>query len=123
MNNKPISPEMHGVIDYVLVGSLLTIPSILNFEKSIKKLYAAEALMLLTYVALTDQPAAIKPLIPFPIHGKIDPFNVGQFALQTFWKPFRKDKKAMAFNIAFTVFAGITVALTDWHGQTKKIPA
>ena len=122
MNNKPISPVVHGIIDYALVGSLLTIPSILNFKKSIKKLYAAEALMLLSYVALTDQPAAIKPLIPFSTHGKIDPFNVGQFALQTFWKPFRKDKKAMAFNIAFTLIAGVMVALTDWHGQTKNNP-
>lgn len=120
MNNKPITPEMHALIDYALVGSLLTVPSILRFKKSIKRLYAAEALLLLGYVALTDQPAAVKPLIPFPVHGKIDPFNVGQFALQTFWKPFRKDKKAQAFNIVFTLLAGVTVALTNWQGQTKK---
>lgn len=120
MNTKPISPLMHSVIDYALVGSLLTVPSLFDFKKEIKKLYTAEALLLLVYVAVTDQPAAVKPLIPFTMHGKIDPFNVGQFALQTFFKPFRKDKRARAFNIGFTLLAGITVALTDWHGQTKK---
>ncbi len=123
MKTKPITPERHGLIDYALVGSLLTVPSILDFNKKIKKIYAAEALLLLGYVALTDQPAAVKPLIPFPVHGKIDPFNVGQFALQTFFKSFRKDKKAMAFNIVFTLIAGVTVALTDWQGETKKHPA
>ena len=71
-------------------------------------------------MALTDQPAAVKPLIPFTTHGKIGPFNVGQFALQTALKPFRKDKKAMLFNIAFTAMAGLAVLLTDWHGQTKE---
>lgn len=76
-------------------------------------------MILLVYVALTDHPTAIKPLIPFTTHGKIDPFNVGQFALQSMLKPFRKDKKALVFNLLFTLTAGTIVALTDWHGSTK----
>ena len=120
VKTKPITPAVHGIIDYALVSSLLALPSLFGFSKKVRKLYAAEALALLTYVALTDQPAAVKPLIPFTTHGKIDPFNVGQFALQIFWKRFRKDKNARAFNIVFTVIAGVTVALTDWYGQTKN---
>ena len=119
MNTKPISPKVHGLVDYALVGSLLVLPSVLGFSKKVKKIYAAEALALLGYVALSDHPAAVKPLIPFPIHGKIDPFNIGQFALQTLFKPFRKDKNALLFNLGFTALAGITVLLTDWHGRTK----
>lgn len=122
MNPKPISPKVHALIDYALVSSLLTLPSLLDFSHNVKKIYTAEALALLVYVALTDQPAAVKPLIPFPVHGKIDPFNVGQFALQTFLKPFRKDKQAQLFNIGFTALAGITVLLTDWNGPTKTNP-
>ena len=120
MNAKPISPKLHGLIDYTLVGSLLTLPSALGFNQDVKKLYTAEALALLVYIALTDQPAALKPLIPFPLHGKIDPFNVAQFALQTFLKPFQNDKKARLFNVGFTALAGITVLLTDWNGRTKS---
>lgn len=119
MNRKPISPKTHALIDYALVASLLTFPSLLHFNKKVKKLYTVEALILLVYVALTDQPIAVKHLIPFPTHGKIDPFNVSQFALQSFMKSFRKDKKALAFNIGFTLIAGTVVALTDWHGKTK----
>lgn len=122
MDKKPISPKQHALIDYALVGSLLTLPSALGFSSAIKKIYTTEALVLLAYVALTDQPVAVKPLIPFPVHGKIDPFNIGQFALQTFLKPFRKDKQAQLFNICFTVLAGITVLLTDWNGPTKTNP-
>ena len=119
MEKKPVSPELHCVIDYILVGSLLTVPGLLGFNKKAKTIYTSEALALLVYVGLTDSPVAIKPLIPFPVHGKIDPFNVAQFALQSFLKPFRKDKKALLFNIAFTAVAGATVLLTNWSGPTK----
>ena len=95
-------------------------PAILGFNKKVKNLYTAEALVLLVYVALTEQPAALKPVIPFTIHGKIDPFNLCQFALQSFYKPLIKDKKALVFNICFTLVAGAVVALTDWNGETKS---
>ncbi|MVM36256.1 hypothetical protein GO755_39975 [Spirosoma sp. HMF4905] len=122
MKPKPISPKLHALIDYGLVGSLLTVPSLLGFSDSVKKLYTAEALALFVYIALTDQPVAVKPLIPFPVHGKIDPFNIGQFALQTFLKPFQADRKARLFNVGFTALASLTVLMTDWHGPTKTNP-
>ena len=119
MDLKPISPKLHALIDYALVGSLFMLPSVLGFNRTVKNIYTAEALVLLSYIALTDQPVAIKPLIPFPTHGKIDPFNVAQFALQSGLKAFRRDKKALLFNVGFTALAGITVLLTDWNGPTK----
>ncbi len=122
MSSKPISPKLHSLIDYALVGSLFTLPSLLGFNQTVKKIYGAEALALLVYVALTDQPVAVKPLIPFPVHGKIDPFNVAQFALQTGLKAFRKEGKVLIFNIGFTAIAGLTVLLTDWNGPTKTHP-
>ncbi len=122
MSAKPISPKLHGLIDYALVGSLFTLPSLLGLNQTAKKIYGAEALALLVYVALTDQPVAVKPLIPFPTHGKIDPFNVAQFALQTGLPAFRNQQKALLFNLGFTAIAGLTVWLTDWHGPTKTHP-
>lgn len=119
MNDKPISPKMHGLSDYLLAGSLLTMPPLLGFNTKARTLYAAEAITLLGYVALSNHPASVKPLIPFTMHGKIDPFSIAQFALQSFWKPFRKDKKALWFNFGFTALAGTVVLLTDWHGRTK----
>ena len=120
MERKPISPKAHCLIDYVLAGSFLIAPAALGLNKKVKEIYTAEGLVLLVYLALTDSPVAVKPLIPFPVHGKIDPFNIAQFALQSFLKPFKRDKKALIFNIAFTTIAGVTVLLTDWAGQTKR---
>lgn len=122
MKNKPISPKLHSIIDYGLVASLFTLPTLFGFSRKVRGLYAAEAAALLVYVALTDQPLAVKPLIPFPTHGKIDPFNVANFALHSVLKPFRRDKRAMLFNTLFTVAAGVTVALTNWDGPTQQHP-
>lgn len=120
MKNGPVSPKLHGLIDYTLVASLLTLPTVFGFSKKVKRLYAAEAAALLVYVALTDHPTAVKSLIPFRIHGKIDPFNVANFALHSLLKPFRQDDRAQLFNAVFTVIAGATVALTDWDGPTQR---
>ena len=111
---KPISPAAHCLIDYALVGGLFTLPAALRLPKKVRRLYAAEALTLLAYVAVTKHPAALKPLIPIKTHGRIDPINVAGFAVQTLLKSFRRSKKATLFNIAFTAVAGLTVLLTDW---------
>ena len=65
------------------------------------------------YVALTKQPAALKGLIPFRTHMKIDPFNIAQFAAQSLLPSFRKHRKELIYNLAFTAIAGLTVLLTD----------
>jgi hypothetical protein len=114
MENGPISPKWHSIIDYALIGGLLVLPTVLKMNKSAKYIYAAQAMVLLPYVALTKQPLAVKGLIPLQLHRKIDPFNVAQFALQTLFKPFRNTKKELIFNVAFTVVAGLSVALTNW---------
>jgi len=114
METKPISPKWHALIDYALVGGLFVLPSLLKMNKTAKIVYAAEAAALLPYVALTKHPVAIKGLIPFKTHGKIDPFNVAQFAVQSLLPAYRRHKKELAFNIAFTTLAGLSVLFTNW---------
>ena len=72
---------------------MLALPSVMAMSDDVKKIYAAEAAALGVYVALTEHPTAVKPLIPFSIHGKIDPFNVALFLLQTSLPPFGKIEK------------------------------
>ncbi|WP_442591377.1 hypothetical protein ACSBL2_09125 [Pedobacter sp. AW31-3R] len=120
MKAKVLSPKQHALVDYALTGALMVLPSLLKLSKKVRWIYAAEATVLLPYVALTRQPVAVKGLIPFKTHGKIDPFNVAQFALQSLAPAFRKNRKELWFNLAFTAIAGATVLLTDWNGRTKK---
>lgn len=59
--------------------------------------------------------------ISFRVHGKIDPFNVADFALQTLAPPLCKQKKAGLFNLVFTALAA-TVLLTDWKKEEWENP-
>ena len=111
---KPISPKWHAAIDYALVGGLILLPSLLKLNRKARLIYGTEAAILLPYIALTRQPLAVKGIIPFRTHGKIDPFNIAQFALQSLVGPIRKHRKSLLFNIAFTAIAGLTVLLTDY---------
>ena len=72
MEAKPISPRLRGLIDYALVGGLLTLPTRIKLNPSVK-IYTAEALALLVCVALTDHPEAIKTTHPFSCKRKSRP--------------------------------------------------
>jgi hypothetical protein len=102
-----------------IVGSLATLPSLLKMNKQARLIYAAEAAVLLPYIALTRQPLAIKGLIPMKTHGRIDPFNVAQFAAQGLLPAFRKHRNELLFNVAFTAVAGPTVLLTNWNHKSS----
>lgn len=117
MEIKMISPKWHAIADYALATSLLVLPPLLKLKKTNRIMFAAEAAVLLPYIALTRNPLAIKGIIPFKTHGKIDCVNVAQFAAQSLLPTVKKDKKALAFNIAFTALAGLTVLLTDWKAK------
>lgn len=116
MDSKPISPRNHLLLDYALVGAMATLPSLLRMSNKVRCIYAMEALILLPYIAVTRKPGQAEGLLPFKVHQKVDPVNVAAFALQTLAKPFRKQRKASAFNLAFTAIAGLAVLLTDFSG-------
>ena len=115
--SKKLSPRGHALVDYALLGSLLIVPAAMGLSRTVRIVYLVEALTLGAYVAMTDQPLSIKPLIPFKTHGKVDRFNVAGFALQTFSKPFRKSQKASVFNLIFTAIAAVSVLCTNWNSK------
>ena len=114
MNAHPVSPKTHLLLDFALIGGMLSLPWLLGLNKTVRKIYLTEAMILLPYVALTKQSLNPKGPIPFGAHQRIDPFNVAHFALQSFARPFRKERKALVFNLAFAAVAGIAVLMTDW---------
>lgn len=119
MKTKLLSPTAHCVTDFALVGSLFILPSALKLNKQVKRVYATEAIGLLAYAALTKSSLALRPLIPLRTHARVDPLKVAFYALQTFTKPFRRQKKAMLFNVIFTTLAAASVLLANWNAQDK----
>lgn len=120
MNSKPISPVVHGIIDYGFAAALLVIPRVLKLSKKAKKLYAVNAVNTLLYSALTDYPAGLKRIIPYSLHRTKDIENVTALTLATLYKPLRKNKRALYFHIGIIAAALLTISLTDWNADTKS---
>ena len=119
MKRKPISPVLHGVIDYVFSAALLTIPRIIGLNKKAVRLYAVNGISTALYSAVTDYPLGIQPVIPYKTHRIIDCANIASLALATLYKPVQKDKLALAFNTTMAAAAILTVLLTDWNKKPE----
>lgn len=123
MNTKPLTPKMHAISDYILVASLFAVPALLGMKKKQKLIFAGLGSVLLPYVAVTDQPLAVKPLIPFRTHGKIDVGNVAGIALLGMAGSIRKSKKARFFHAVFTTLGALTLLLTDFNSSPETTGA
>lgn len=121
MNKKPISPTLHGAMDYALASVLLLAPSVLGLSKKTVKTYRALGINLLTYNALTDFPAGIKPWMSLQTHKKIDYGNLATFAMMTMRNGIRNDKKALAFHAGVSAIAVANLLLTDWDNAEEGL--
>ncbi|RVT97187.1 hypothetical protein EOD41_19460 [Mucilaginibacter limnophilus] len=115
MEYKLFSPKQHGINDYLFCAVILAAPHLLHFKKKTTAFYNLLSLNLATYNALSDHPVAVKRLIPYHQHHKIDILNVAGLALLTAWKGIRKQKKSLWFHAAFVTLAAANVLLTNWR--------
>jgi hypothetical protein len=115
MKPKPISPVMHGIIDYVFSAALLSAPHLLGLNKKVVRLYMFAAFSTVLYSAATNYPLGIKHYIPYKLHRTIDLNIIGLLALATLYKPVKNDKHAVVFNMTIIAAAISTVLLTDWN--------
>lgn len=65
MTKKPVSPTLHGIIDYVFSGIQLAVPSVIGLNAPAIKTYATLGSGFLAMNAISDTPVAIKPIISF----------------------------------------------------------
>lgn len=69
---KPISPAMHGLLDYGFILANLTIPSALGLRGTGKNFPAIFAMAQLPQNAFTNHRFSISRKMPFATHGRID---------------------------------------------------
>lgn len=122
---KPITPEAHGVIDYVTVATVAIAPEILDFPTTAKWLCRTLAADYLAVSLLTDYPLAVKRLIPFKAHGAIEG-AIGAVLPALPWAlGFARHRAARDFVLGLTGLTAVVAALTDWNGtqgtRTRRV--
>jgi hypothetical protein len=120
MNPKPVTPALHGIIDYIFSGIQLVGPTVLGLNDKAAKTYGTLGAGFLLGNAFTDTPVGLKPVLSFKDHQKTDAaFLVGLAGL-TFIQFIRRDKRALAFHLGFLATAVTHYLLTDYDAGSTQ---
>jgi len=117
---KPISPMIHGIIDYALAGAQMLLPGYLGFSKKNVKTYLDLGSGILAVNAVTNTPVGIRRVISMRDHEKADAAFLATFALLSFTSNLSKDKKAFSFHLAMLGLSVAHYLLTDY--EDKELP-
>lgn len=111
---KPIKPRAHGVIDYAACALMVAAPHLLDLHPTARKLSYALAGSYLSVSALTDYPPALRRLIPFPVHGRIELSTVPVLLLVA---ALQKDTRERAYFLGLAGTVAGVYSLTDWQAD------
>ena len=115
MSNKPITPAIHGAIDYFFGITLLTVPPLIGCSKKAIRYYRILGAEVILYGAITKQPLSAWPLIPMKTHRSIDVANLAELALLTCSKEIRRNSNASIFTWLMVAAGATAVLLTKWE--------
>ena len=111
---KPITPKRHGAIDYGFLGIALAGPTLLGLNGTAKVIFAVLGLVQGTLNAFTDQPLALRRLVPFRVHGRLELGGVPVYFLLPVLTGAVDDSRALAFYLVAGALLLAVFVLTDW---------
>jgi hypothetical protein len=112
--NKPISPRLHGVLDYATSAATAAAPRLFDFPKPAARLAEALAGGYGSLSAVTDYPLSLKRLVPFKAHGAAEAAVGLALPLLPRALGFARHRAARNFFLGLTALTFVVAALTDW---------
>jgi hypothetical protein len=114
---KPISPAQHGLLDYGLAAAHLVVPRLLGTSGRARAVFAAFGLAVGAVDALTVQPYALRPVLPFEVHRRIDLASAPAFLAVPLITGVAKEPRARTWWLVASAVLLTTYALTDWSAD------
>ena len=119
---KPISAQVHGVLDYATVAAFLNAPMVLGFQGTPAAIVYWLAGIHLLMTGCTDFPLGVFNWIPFGIHGAIE-LVAGLFLMAAPWMfGFADVYAARNFFVLVAIIIFVVVALTDYSQRIEFPP-
>ena len=114
---KPISPRIHGMLDYSTSAAVGVMPSVMRFPKPARVLFTALAGGYTTLSAVTNYPMSVKRVVPFKAHGATELAIAVALPALPFALGFSGHRAArnLCFGLAALTF--VVAALTDWDAE------
>lgn len=116
---KPISPRLHGVLDYATAATAAVIPLISRMPRRAGRTAETWAASYALLSALTDYPLAVKREVPFRVHGTIDKALGVVIPALPWIIGFARDRKSRNFFLALAGISILVTALTDWSSEPE----
>lgn len=107
---KPITPTMHGYLDYLTVVVFLAAPKLLGLEGLPALLSWTLAAVHLALTLITDFPLGWRPWLPFWIHGWVERIVGPALVLIAFLPNFSSSSLAFGFYL----FIGLVIVAVGW---------
>jgi len=111
---KPISPRVHGMLDYATVVATAAAPKLFNFPSPAAQAAYGMAGGYAGLSALTDYPLSVKRAIPFKAHGVAEAVSGLVLPALPWALGFARDRAARNFFLGLTAVTFVVAALTDW---------
>lgn len=111
---KPISPRIHGVIDYTTSAAVAAAPAVFDMPKSATRLFEGLAAGYTGLSSVTNYPLAVKRKVPFKAHGAAELAIAAVLPALPWALGFADNKAARTLCFALTGLTLIVAALTDW---------
>lgn len=118
---KPISPDMHGMIDYSTVLMTAAAPNLLGMSDRAAQTCYTLAGGYLALSLFTDYDLSVRRLVPFPAHGAAEGLLGAALPMLPKLLGFSRDRAARNFLLGLAGVTAVVAALTDWTGDTHRI--
>jgi hypothetical protein len=117
---KPISPRVHGMLDYSTAAAVAAAPRVLDLPTPASRLFETLAGGYTALSAVTDYPLSVRRMVPFKGHGAAE-LAIGLALPAMPWLLGFADNRA-ARNLCFglTALTLVVAALTDWEAPERN---
>ena len=116
---KPIGPRTHGAIDYGFVTTQALAPSLFGLHGAARYCCYAFAATQGVLNALTDQPLAVKRVVPFRVHGQLETPFLPALVLVPWLTGALKQRNARRYFFSFFAVALTNYLLTDYKANER----
>jgi hypothetical protein len=117
---RPISPRVHGMIDYGTSAAVAAAPALFGVPKAARNLFEGLATGYTGLSSVTDYPLSVKRLVPFKAHGATELAIAAILPTLPWLLGFANDRAARNMCFGLTALTLIVSALTDWNQESGK---
>lgn len=115
--HQPISPRLHGVLDYTTSAAVAVAPPLFDMPRSATRLFASLAATYTGLSAVTDYPLSVRRLVPFRVHGAGELAIAAVLPALPWVLGFSRHRAARNLCFGLTALTLVVAALTDWTAE------